>query len=97
MCKSFVFPGDTKPTITPTGTYVVVSLNAPLELQCQGEKAMQWQRDERPKVRGEKKVDGKSTLYFPKAHPAHMGRYICLEETSQERASIYVYVKGKGH
>lgn len=56
---------------------------------------MQWQR-ERLKVRGEKKVDGKSTLYFPKAQPAHMGRYICLEEASQETASIYVYVKGTG-
>ncbi|XP_003973982.2 mast/stem cell growth factor receptor Kit isoform X1 [Takifugu rubripes] len=96
LCVSLCFtfhPGDTKPTITPAGTYVVVSLNAPLELQCQGEKAMQWQREERPKVRGETKVDGKSTLYIPKAHPAHMGRYICLEETSQERASIYIYVK----
>lgn len=88
--------GDAKPSITPAGPYVVVSLNAPLELQCQGENAMQWQREERPKVRGEKKVDGKSTLYISKAHPAHMGRYFCLEEASQERASIYVYVKGTG-
>lgn len=47
-------------------------------------------------MRGEKKVDGTSTLYIPKAHPAHMGRYICLEEASQEKASIYVYVKGTG-
>lgn len=96
MCNSVPFTGDTKPSITPAGPYIVVSLNAPFELQCRGEKAMQWQREERPKVRGEKKVDGKSTLYIPKAHPAHMGRYICLEEASQERASIYVYVKGTG-
>uniref|UniRef100_H3BZH7 Mast/stem cell growth factor receptor n=1 Tax=Tetraodon nigroviridis TaxID=99883 RepID=H3BZH7_TETNG len=95
LCVSLCFtfhPGDTKPSITPAGPYVVVLLNAPFELQCLGEKAMQWQR-ERLKVRGEKKVDGKSTLYFPKAQPAHMGRYICLEEASQETASIYVYVK----
>lgn len=97
MCNYFPFAGRTKPTITPTGAYVVVLLNAPFELQCQGEKAMQWQREERPKVRREKKVDGKSTLYIPKAHPSNMGRYICLEEASQERASIYVYVKGTGH
>lgn len=96
MCISVLFTGDTKPSIAPAGPYVVVLLNAPFELQCLGEKTMQWQREERPKVRGEKKVDGKSTLYIPKAHPAHMGRYICLEEASQERASIYVYVKGTG-
>lgn len=45
-------------------------------------------------MRGERKVDGMSTLYIPRAQPAHMGRYICLEESSQERAHIYVYVKG---
>lgn len=86
--------GDTKPIITPSGSHVVVSLGAPFELQCRGVKAMQWQREERPKVRGEKKVDGMSTLYIPRAQPAHMGRYICLEESSQERAHIYVYVRG---
>lgn len=86
--------GDTRPVITPSGSHVVVSLGAPFELQCRGVKAMQWQREERPKVRGEKKVDGMSTLYIPRAQPAHMGRYICLEESSQERAHIYVYVRG---
>lgn len=88
--------GDTKPVITPSGSHVVVSLGAPFELQCRGVKAMQWQREERPKVRGEKKVDGMSTLYVPRAQPAHMGRYICLEESSRERAHIYVYVRGTG-
>ncbi|XP_073332081.1 mast/stem cell growth factor receptor kita isoform X1 [Pagrus major] len=86
-------PGNTKPTITPAGPHIVVSLGAPLELRCQGVKAMQWQREERPKVRGERKVDGMSTLHIPRAQPLHMGRYICLEESSQETASVYVYVK----
>lgn len=88
--------GDTKPIIIPSGSHVVVVLGAPFELQCRGAKTMQWQREERPKVRGEKKVDGMSTLYVPKAQPAHMGRYICLEESSQERAQVYVYVRGTG-
>ncbi|XP_070817087.1 mast/stem cell growth factor receptor kita isoform X2 [Chaetodon trifascialis] len=86
-------PANTKPTITPTGPHIVISLNAPFELRCQGVKAMQWQREERPKVRGEKRVDGMSMLHIPRAQPVHMGRYICLEESSQEKASIYVYVK----
>lgn len=86
-------PGNATPTITPAGPHIVVSLNSPFELRCRGVKAMQWQREERPKVRGEKKSDGMSTLHIPKAQPVHMGRYICLEELSKEKASIYVYVK----
>ncbi|TDH08168.1 hypothetical protein EPR50_G00094610 [Perca flavescens] len=86
-------PGSTKPTITPVGPHLVVLLNAPFELLCQGEKEMQWQREDRPKVRGEKKSAGMSALHIPRAQPVHMGRYICLEESSKEQLSIYVYVK----
>lgn len=45
-------------------------------------------------MRGEKRVAGTSTLRIAKAQPVHMGRYICLEESTKERSSIYVYVKG---
>ncbi|XP_044054971.1 mast/stem cell growth factor receptor kita isoform X2 [Siniperca chuatsi] len=86
-------PGNTKPTITPADPHIVVMLNTAFELRCQGVKEMQWQREDRPKVRGEKKVDGMSTLHIPRALPVHMGRYICLEESSKEKTSIYVYVK----
>ncbi|XP_049443148.1 mast/stem cell growth factor receptor kita isoform X2 [Epinephelus fuscoguttatus] len=86
-------PGNTKPTITPAGPHLVVPLNTPFELHCQGEKEMQWQREDRPKVRGEKKTPGMSILRIPRAQPLHMGRYICLEESSKEQTSIYVYVK----
>ncbi|XP_041646532.1 mast/stem cell growth factor receptor kita [Cheilinus undulatus] len=86
-------PGDSKPTITPADPHIVVMLNKPFELRCQGEKAMQWQREDRLKVRGEKKIDGMSTLHIPRAQVVHMGRYICLEESSGTSTSIYVYVK----
>uniref|UniRef100_UPI0037E73959 mast/stem cell growth factor receptor kita n=1 Tax=Semicossyphus pulcher TaxID=241346 RepID=UPI0037E73959 len=86
-------PGDTKPSITPADPHIVVMLNKPFELRCQGEKAMQWQREDRLRVRGEKKIDGMSTLHISRAQPVSMGRYICLEESSHENASIYVYVK----
>ncbi|XP_068599846.1 mast/stem cell growth factor receptor kita [Brachionichthys hirsutus] len=89
--------GHTKPTITPVGPHVVVSLNTPLELHCQGVKAMQWQRQDRLKVRGEKKTDGMSVLHISRALPVHMGRYVCLEESSGDKASIYVYVKDPGN
>ncbi|XP_042339159.1 mast/stem cell growth factor receptor kita isoform X2 [Plectropomus leopardus] len=86
-------PGNTKPTITPAGPHLVIPLNTPFELHCLGEKAMQWQREDRLKVRGEKKSAGMSTLRIPRAQPVHMGRFICLEEISKEQTSIYVYVK----
>lgn len=86
-------PGNTKPTITPAGPHLVIPLYAPFELRCQGEKEMQWQREDRLKVRGEKKVTGMSTLRIPKAQPVHMGRYICVEESTKEQTSIYIYVK----
>ncbi|KAM8873658.1 mast/stem cell growth factor receptor kita isoform 2-T2 [Spinachia spinachia] len=86
-------PGHTKPTVAPAGPHLVVPLNAPFELRCHGDKEVQWQRENRLKVRGEKKVAGMSTLSIPKAQPVHMGRYICLEESSKQRSSIYVYVK----
>ncbi|KAM7410382.1 hypothetical protein PAMA_001700 [Pampus argenteus] len=88
-----IHPGNTKPTIIPAGPHLVVQLNAPFELHCQGEKDMQWQREDRPKVRGERKTVGMSTLRINRAQPLNMGRYICLEESSRENASIYVFVK----
>uniref|UniRef100_A0AAQ4QUT1 receptor protein-tyrosine kinase n=1 Tax=Gasterosteus aculeatus aculeatus TaxID=481459 RepID=A0AAQ4QUT1_GASAC len=81
------------PTVSPAGPHLVVPLNAPFELRCHGDTETQWQREDRPKVRGEKRVAGTSTLRIAKAQPVHMGRYICLEESTKERSSIYVYVK----
>ncbi|XP_029905736.1 mast/stem cell growth factor receptor kita isoform X2 [Myripristis murdjan] len=86
-------PANTKPTIHPTGPHFVVPLNAPITLRCQGDHLTQWQREDRRKVRGEDRRHGVSILYIARAQPVHMGRYICLEESSGEQSSIYVYVK----
>nr|XP_061834084.1 mast/stem cell growth factor receptor kita isoform X2 [Nerophis lumbriciformis] len=87
------FPtGHAKPIITPAGPHLVVPLNAPFDLRCQGDKEMQWQREERPKVRGERRTEGVSALHIARAQPLHMGRYVCLERTSGQQTSIYVYV-----
>uniref|UniRef100_A0A665U5J4 receptor protein-tyrosine kinase n=1 Tax=Echeneis naucrates TaxID=173247 RepID=A0A665U5J4_ECHNA len=88
--------GNAKPTIDNNGQgHVVVDLNGPIELTCRGDKEVQWHREGRPnsKQRGEKKTDGMSKLHIPKAQPVHMGRYICLEKSSGEQASIYIYVR----
>uniref|UniRef100_A0A4W6CJM3 receptor protein-tyrosine kinase n=1 Tax=Lates calcarifer TaxID=8187 RepID=A0A4W6CJM3_LATCA len=92
----FTLTGNTKPTITPIEHgRLVIDLNKPFNLHCHGEKEMQWQREDRPnvKLRGEKKIDGMSTLHVTRAQPLHMGRYICLEKSSGEQASIYIYVR----
>lgn len=86
-------PGYSKPTIDPPDPYIVVMLNRPFELLCRGQKEMQWHREDRLRVRGEKKTDGVSTIHIARANPGTMGRFICLEENSQETTSIYVYVK----
>ncbi|XP_061744879.1 mast/stem cell growth factor receptor kita isoform X2 [Nerophis ophidion] len=92
------FPaGHAKPTITPAGPHLVVPLNAPFDLRCQGDKEMQWQREERPKVRGERRTEGVSALHISRAQPLHMGRYVCLERTSGQQTSIYVYVNDPGN
>uniref|UniRef100_A0A4W6CI82 Mast/stem cell growth factor receptor n=1 Tax=Lates calcarifer TaxID=8187 RepID=A0A4W6CI82_LATCA len=91
-----LYHSNTKPTITPIEHgRLVIDLNKPFNLHCHGEKEMQWQREDRPnvKLRGEKKIDGMSTLHVTRAQPLHMGRYICLEKSSGEQASIYIYVR----
>ncbi|CAL1592988.1 unnamed protein product [Knipowitschia caucasica] len=102
----FIFhPVDTKPSITPTttslvfhshlslGTYLVVEMNKPFGLRCQGDKVMHWMREGRPKVRGETQVDGMSTVHVQRALLSHTGRYICFEELSSLQTSIYVFVR----
>ncbi|AWP11215.1 putative mast/stem cell growth factor receptor Kit [Scophthalmus maximus] len=89
-------PGDTKPIITPTDhDHLVIDLNQPFELLCRGEKEIQWVREDRPnvKLRGEKRTSGMSTVHITRAQPSHMGRYICLEKSSGEQSSIYIYVR----
>ncbi|XP_020348353.1 mast/stem cell growth factor receptor Kit isoform X1 [Oncorhynchus kisutch] len=85
--------GSSRPTITPSNPYLVIPLNAPFSLRCQGDQVMRWQREDRPKLRGEVRSNGASDLDIPKAQPVHMGRYICLEESSGEQSSVYVFVK----
>ncbi|KAM6963200.1 mast/stem cell growth factor receptor kita [Aplochiton taeniatus] len=87
------YPGSTRPTITPNEPHIVIPLNAPFSLHCHGEQVVRWQREDRPKVRGEERSAGASVLRVPRAQPLHMGRYICVEDSSGENSSIYVYVK----
>ncbi|XP_008305408.1 mast/stem cell growth factor receptor kita isoform X2 [Cynoglossus semilaevis] len=89
-------PANTKPVITTTDKdHLVLELNQAFELHCQGDSEIQWAREERPnvKLRGERKMNGSTMLHITKALPSHMGRYVCLEKSSGEQASIYIYIR----
>ncbi|XP_067085671.1 mast/stem cell growth factor receptor kita isoform X1 [Osmerus mordax] len=93
LLQSTFHPDSSRPSITPSVSPLVVPLNAPLSLRCQGGPGVRWQREDRPRVRGEERSPGASLLYIPRAQPLHMGRYTCTEDASAEGSSIYVYVK----
>uniref|UniRef100_A0A6Q2XQY4 receptor protein-tyrosine kinase n=1 Tax=Esox lucius TaxID=8010 RepID=A0A6Q2XQY4_ESOLU len=85
--------GRSRPTITPGNPHLVIPMNSPLSLICKGDRVVRWHREDRPKLRGEVRSNGLAELKIPKAMPVHMGRYICLEESSGQQNSVYVYVK----
>uniref|UniRef100_A0A8C6M5M8 Mast/stem cell growth factor receptor Kit n=1 Tax=Nothobranchius furzeri TaxID=105023 RepID=A0A8C6M5M8_NOTFU len=85
--------GNTKPIIFPNEPYLVVPLNQRFSLHCQSDSRIQWRREDRTKQLRASQVDGMLTLVQTRALAQHMGRYICMEESSKEQASIYVYVK----
>ncbi|XP_030228746.1 mast/stem cell growth factor receptor kita isoform X2 [Gadus morhua] len=88
-----IHPGRPRPTIAPGGAHLVVPLNSPLSLRCSGQRVVQWRREAGSRVRGEVRTPGMSVLHVPRATAVQMGRYVCLEESTGEQASIYVYVK----
>ncbi|XP_072538757.1 mast/stem cell growth factor receptor kita isoform X2 [Salminus brasiliensis] len=87
--------GSTRLTISPDEPELTVPLNHKLVLHCQSDGPVRWQRDDRPgrTLREEQRRGNMSVINVVKAKPIHMGRYVCLEERSGERSSIYVYVK----
>uniref|UniRef100_A0A8B9RJX0 receptor protein-tyrosine kinase n=1 Tax=Astyanax mexicanus TaxID=7994 RepID=A0A8B9RJX0_ASTMX len=82
-------------TISPDQPALTVPLNDKLVLRCRSEGPVQWQREDRPgrNVRDEQRRDNESVITITKAKLHHMGRYVCLEQHSGEKSSIYVYVK----
>ncbi|KAM4548699.1 mast/stem cell growth factor receptor kita isoform 1-T1 [Odontesthes bonariensis] len=86
-------PGNTKPTIIPAEPHLVVLRDKPFDLRCQSDSRTQWRRVDWNRPLKAKQINGMWTFHIPKAQPLNMGRYICLDESSSEQASIYVYVK----
>ncbi|XP_032428600.1 mast/stem cell growth factor receptor kita isoform X2 [Xiphophorus hellerii] len=86
-------PGNTKPTIIPNQTQLVVPLNHPLDLRCKSENKTQWWRENRQRPLKTTQIDGMRRVFHIKALSVHSGRYLCRDEKSSEEASIFVFVK----
>ncbi|KAL2089880.1 hypothetical protein ACEWY4_014568 [Coilia grayii] len=88
--------GTSSLTISPDGPRLVVQLNDPLRLHCQGDGGpVQWLREDRPnrKVRWEERKGRNATVHISHVHITNMGPYACQDMDTGERRSIYVFVK----
>ncbi|XP_060722757.1 mast/stem cell growth factor receptor kita isoform X2 [Tachysurus vachellii] len=91
----FLFrPGSTRPVITPDGSQLAVQLYGQFVLRCHGEAPVRWIREDRPTrtIKEEKRDHHLSTINVTRVTPLFRGNYICLEESTGQNNSIYVYV-----
>ncbi|XP_056135637.1 KIT proto-oncogene, receptor tyrosine kinase b [Lampris incognitus] len=89
-----------KPVISPSRPHVVVPKRGKLELQCHDDDAtsgersgVRWQRERGRRLEGEAVKAGVAYIKVPFAQAYHMGRYVCVNNSTLEHSSIYVYVK----
>lgn len=99
-CVSSV-PVCSKPVISPSGPHVVVPKRGKLELSCHDDATLsgapgrvRWQRERARRLEGEVEEDGVAYIKVSAAQAYHMGRYVCVNNSTLEHSSIYVYVKG---
>ncbi|XP_018936017.1 mast/stem cell growth factor receptor kita-like isoform X1 [Cyprinus carpio] len=93
----FALPGGWfKPVITPNATHLVIPKGGQLELSCHDDAEMskvRWMREKNRKIDGGLKEDGASVILLSSTQVQHMGRYTCENTQTEEKSSIYIYVK----
>lgn len=90
-----------EPVITPRGPHVVVPKRGKLELRCYENRTMsgappsklRWLRERPRRLEGEVEEGGAVYVKVLSAQAYHMGRYVCVNNSTLEHKSIYVYVK----
>uniref|UniRef100_A0A3P8U7H3 receptor protein-tyrosine kinase n=1 Tax=Amphiprion percula TaxID=161767 RepID=A0A3P8U7H3_AMPPE len=89
-----------EPVISPGGPHVVVPKRGKLELRCHDNTTtsgapwgLRWQREKARRIEGEVEEGGVAYVRVPVVHAYHMGRYVCINNSTMEHSSIYVYVK----
>lgn len=90
-----------EPVITPGGPHAVVPKGGKLELRCHENgtvsgappSRLRWQRERARRLEGEVEEGGAVYVKVSSAQAYHMGRYVCVNNSTLEHSSIYVYVK----
>ncbi|XP_077427820.1 KIT proto-oncogene, receptor tyrosine kinase b isoform X2 [Vanacampus margaritifer] len=92
--------GWCKPVISPSGPHIVVPKRGRLELYCHDNATtsgatsrLRWQRENARRLEGDAEDGGVAVVKVPAVQAYHMGRYVCINNTTLESTSIYVYVK----
>lgn len=90
-----------EPVITPNGPHIVVPKRGKLELRCHDNATMsgapsrlRWLRERARRLEGEVEEGGVAYVKVSAVQAYHMGRYVCVNNSTMEHSSIYVYVKG---
>lgn len=90
-----------EPVITPNGPHIVVPKRGKLELRCHDNATMsgapsrlRWLRERARRLEGEVEEGGVAYVKVSSVQTYHMGRYVCVNNSTMEHSSIYVYVKG---
>lgn len=91
-----------KPVISPSGPHVVVPNGQKLELRCHDNvttsgapSSLRWQRERSRRLDEETDEGGVVSVRVTAVQSYHMGRYVCVNNSTVEHSSIYVYVKGQ--
>ncbi|XP_067434847.1 KIT proto-oncogene, receptor tyrosine kinase b isoform X1 [Thunnus thynnus] len=89
-----------QPVISPSGPHIVVPKKGKLELRCHNNATtsgapsrLRWQWERARRLEGEMEEGGVAYVKVPAVQAYHMGRYVCINNSTLERSSIYVYVK----
>ncbi|XP_028274024.1 KIT proto-oncogene, receptor tyrosine kinase b isoform X2 [Parambassis ranga] len=89
-----------EPVISPSGPHIVVPKRGKLELRCYDNATtpgppsrLRWQREKARRLEGEVEEGGVAYVRVPAAQAYHMGRYVCVNNSTMEHSSVYVYVK----
>ncbi|XP_061592074.1 KIT proto-oncogene, receptor tyrosine kinase b [Cololabis saira] len=89
-----------EPVISPSGPHIVVPKRGKLELRCHDNatspgapSTLRWESEKVRRLEGAVEEGGVASVRVPAAQVYHMGRYVCVNNSTLERSSIYVYVK----
>uniref|UniRef100_A0A8C2YXM3 Platelet-derived growth factor receptor-like protein n=1 Tax=Cyclopterus lumpus TaxID=8103 RepID=A0A8C2YXM3_CYCLU len=84
----------------PDGPHVVVPKRGRLELRCRDNATasgapsrLRWQRGRARRLEGEVEEGRAASVTVSAAQAYHMGRYVCVNNSTLEHSSVYVYVK----